>query len=53
MFLAEEKTRKRLLRSWALNWWHFTRQPFDEICSYYGMKVVVDIMLIKIGFVLK
>lgn len=37
--MHDEKNRKRLLRSWALNWWYLTRQPFDEICSYYGMKI--------------
>lgn len=36
---TDDVMRKQLLRSWALNWWDFTKQPIDEICSYYGMKV--------------
>lgn len=39
MFLTDDVMRKQLLKSWALNWWDFTKQPIDEICSYYGMKV--------------
>ncbi|KAL3528652.1 hypothetical protein ACH5RR_007974 [Cinchona calisaya] len=37
--LHDDTMRKQLLRSWALNWWDFTKQPIDEICSYYGMKI--------------
>ncbi|KAM7476033.1 hypothetical protein LguiB_023276 [Lonicera macranthoides] len=37
--LHDEIKRKKLLRSWALNWWDFTNQPIDEIYSYFGMKV--------------
>ncbi|KAK4481997.1 hypothetical protein RD792_012913 [Penstemon davidsonii] len=36
--LHDEKKRKQLLRSWAMNWLDFTSQPIDDICSYYGMK---------------
>ncbi|CAN4086906.1 unnamed protein product [Withania somnifera] len=35
----DEKKRKQLLRSWALNWWDFTVQPIDDICNYYGTKI--------------
>ncbi|KAK4349877.1 hypothetical protein RND71_029190 [Anisodus tanguticus] len=35
----DEKKRKQLLRSWALNWWDFTAQPIDDICNYYGTKI--------------
>ncbi|KAG8380058.1 hypothetical protein BUALT_Bualt07G0154000 [Buddleja alternifolia] len=34
--LHDEKKRKQLLRSWAMN---FTSQPIDDICSYYGTKI--------------
>lgn len=37
--LHDDVIRKQLLKSWALNWWDFTKQPIDEICSYYGMKI--------------
>ncbi|XP_073052798.1 anoctamin-like protein At1g73020 [Primulina eburnea] len=37
--LHDERKRKLLLRSWALNWFDLTTQPIDEICSYYGMKI--------------
>ncbi|KAI3455529.1 hypothetical protein Pfo_012192 [Paulownia fortunei] len=37
--LHDEKKRKQLLRSWAMNWLDFTSQPIDDICSYYGMKI--------------
>ncbi|RDY01878.1 Anoctamin-like protein, partial [Mucuna pruriens] len=43
--LHDEKKRKKLLRSWALHWWHFTSQPIDEIYSYYGAKVKVTIAI--------
>lgn len=39
--LHDEKTRKKLLRTWALHWWDFTSQPIDEIYSYYGAKIAV------------
>lgn len=39
MFFLDEKKRKQLLRSWAMNWSDFTAQPIDDICAYYGMKV--------------
>lgn len=37
--MIDERTRKKLLRSWALHWWDFTSQPIDEIYSYYGAKI--------------
>ncbi|CDO97942.1 unnamed protein product [Coffea canephora] len=37
--LHDDVMRKQLLKIWALNWWDFTKQPIDEICSYYGMKI--------------
>ncbi|XP_057505111.1 anoctamin-like protein At1g73020 isoform X1 [Actinidia eriantha] len=37
--LHDEIKRKQLLRSWALNGWDFTRQPIDEIYSYFGTKI--------------
>lgn len=37
--LHDEKKRKQLLRSWAMNWSDFTTQPIDDICAYYGMKI--------------
>ncbi|KAL7100063.1 hypothetical protein ACP275_09G125200 [Erythranthe tilingii] len=37
--LHDEKKRKQLLRSWAMNWLDFTSQPIDDICSYYGVKI--------------
>ncbi|GFY97137.1 hypothetical protein Acr_11g0014430 [Actinidia rufa] len=37
--LHDEIKRKQLLRSWALNGWDFTRQPKDEIYSYFGTKI--------------
>jgi len=43
--LIDEKKRKKLLRSWALHWWHFTSQPIDEIYTYYGAKVNVALTL--------
>lgn len=39
--LHDEKTRKKLLRTWALHWWDFTSQPIDEIYSYYGAKYIL------------
>lgn len=39
MFFLDEKKRKQLLRSWAMNWSDVTQQPIDDICAYYGMKV--------------
>ncbi|KAK6125134.1 hypothetical protein DH2020_041147 [Rehmannia glutinosa] len=36
----DEKKRKQLLRSWAMNWLDFTSQPIDDICSYYGIKII-------------
>ncbi|KAJ0076261.1 hypothetical protein Patl1_33373 [Pistacia atlantica] len=39
--LHDETKRKKLLRSWALNWWDLTDQPIDEIYSYYGTKVAI------------
>jgi len=43
--LIDEKKRKKLLRSWALQWWDFTSQPIDEIYSYYGAKVCLTMTL--------
>ncbi|KAG6425872.1 hypothetical protein SASPL_110078 [Salvia splendens] len=37
--LHDEKKRKQLLRSWAMNWSDVTHQPIDDICAYYGMKI--------------
>ncbi|KAJ0007254.1 hypothetical protein Pint_28874 [Pistacia integerrima] len=39
--LHDETKRRKLLRSWALNWWDLTDQPIDEIYSYYGTKVAI------------
>lgn len=39
--LHDEIKRKKLLRSWALNWWDFTAQPIDEIYAYFGTKIAV------------
>ncbi|KAH1240222.1 Anoctamin-like protein [Glycine max] len=39
--LHDEQKRKKLLRSWALQWWDFTSQPIDEIYSYYGAKIAI------------
>ncbi|KAJ4717952.1 Anoctamin [Melia azedarach] len=39
--LHDEMERKRLLRSWALNWRDLTDQPIDEIYSYFGTKVAI------------
>ncbi|XP_052182099.1 anoctamin-like protein Os01g0706700 isoform X2 [Diospyros lotus] len=37
--LHDELKRKQLLRNWALNFWDFTRQPLDQIYSYFGSKI--------------
>ncbi|XP_047962822.1 anoctamin-like protein At1g73020 isoform X1 [Salvia hispanica] len=37
--LHDEKKRKQLLKSWAMNWSDVTHQPIDDICAYYGMKI--------------
>lgn len=39
--LHDEKKRKKLLKNWALHWWHFTTQPIDDIYSYYGAKIAI------------
>ncbi|CAI9114269.1 OLC1v1014951C3 [Oldenlandia corymbosa var. corymbosa] len=39
--LHDDVMRKQLVKSWALNWWDFTEQPIDEICSYFGMKIAI------------
>lgn len=39
--LHDELERKKLFRTWALNWWDFTNQPIDEIYSYFGTKIAV------------
>ncbi|XVE88756.1 hypothetical protein DITRI_Ditri19aG0094400 [Diplodiscus trichospermus] len=39
--LHVETTRKKLLKSWALNCWDLTSQPVDEIYAYFGTKVAV------------
>ncbi|WVZ24835.1 hypothetical protein V8G54_003379 [Vigna mungo] len=39
--LHDEKKRKKLLKSWALHWWHFTNQPIDEIYTYFGAKIAI------------
>ncbi|EPS62569.1 hypothetical protein M569_12221, partial [Genlisea aurea] len=37
--LHDEKKRKQLLRSWAMDWYGFTAQPIDDIWLYYGTKI--------------
>ncbi|XP_076908450.1 anoctamin-like protein At1g73020 isoform X2 [Bidens hawaiensis] len=37
--IHDELKRKRLLKSWALNWWDLTNQPLDEVYAYYGAKI--------------
>ncbi|KAL8458455.1 hypothetical protein ACS0TY_036098 [Phlomoides rotata] len=37
--IHDERKRKQLLRSWAMNWSDFTSQPIDDISSYYGIKI--------------
>ncbi|PIA42931.1 hypothetical protein AQUCO_02000404v1 [Aquilegia coerulea] len=37
--LHDEAKRKELLRTWALNWKDLTRQPIDEIYTYFGTKI--------------
>uniref|UniRef100_A0A5B6YIK2 Anoctamin transmembrane domain-containing protein n=1 Tax=Davidia involucrata TaxID=16924 RepID=A0A5B6YIK2_DAVIN len=37
--LHDEIKRKQLLRNWALNYRDFTKQPIDEIYSYFGTKI--------------
>lgn len=39
LWCAVETKRKELLRSWALNWLDFTKQPIDDIYLYFGTKV--------------
>ncbi|GAB2293423.1 hypothetical protein Dimus_027623 [Dionaea muscipula] len=39
--LHDEKRRKQLLRSWALNWLHCTRQPIDDVQLYFGTKIAL------------
>lgn len=39
--LHDEIKRKKLLKSWALNWWDLTNQPIDEIYSYFGTKIAI------------
>ncbi|CAJ2663736.1 anoctamin-like protein At1g73020 isoform X2 [Trifolium pratense] len=39
--LHDEKTRKKLLRTWALRWWDCTNQPIDDIYPYYGAKIAI------------
>ncbi|KAE7999143.1 hypothetical protein FH972_003612 [Carpinus fangiana] len=39
--LHDEVQRKKLLKSWALNWWDLTDQPIDEIYSYFGTKIAI------------
>ncbi|XP_062087636.1 anoctamin-like protein At1g73020 isoform X2 [Humulus lupulus] len=39
--LHDEIKRKKLIHSWALHWRDFTKQPIDEIYSYYGTKIAV------------
>lgn len=38
LFIDEIK-RKKLLHTWALQWWDITNQPIDEVYSYFGTKV--------------
>ncbi|RAL43896.1 hypothetical protein DM860_014397 [Cuscuta australis] len=42
--LHDETKRKKLLKSWALNWWDLTVQPIDNICSYYGTKLPFELV---------
>ncbi|MED6222960.1 hypothetical protein PIB30_069420 [Stylosanthes scabra] len=37
----DDKIRKNLLKTWALQWWDFTTQPVDEIFAYYGPKIAI------------
>ncbi|KAL1339025.1 hypothetical protein AAHE18_U002200 [Arachis hypogaea] len=39
--LHDDKIRKKLLKTWALQWWDFTTQPVDEIYAYYGSKIAI------------
>ncbi|XP_074312415.1 anoctamin-like protein At1g73020 [Silene latifolia] len=39
--LHDERKKKSLLRSWALNWWDFTAQPIDDIYLYFGTKIAI------------
>ncbi|CAN6441501.1 unnamed protein product [Victoria cruziana] len=39
--IHDERKRKKLLRSWALNCCAFTSQPIDDIHSYFGTKIAV------------
>lgn len=39
--LHDERKRKNMLRSWALNWLDFTQQPIDDIYLYFGTKIAM------------
>ncbi|GLT55931.1 hypothetical protein SLA2020_290120 [Shorea laevis] len=39
--LHDEMKRKKFLKSWALNFKDYTKQPIDEIYSYFGVKIAV------------
>lgn len=39
--LHDEKRRKQLIRSWALNWWDCTTQPIDDVQLYFGTKIAL------------
>ncbi|KAL2937678.1 hypothetical protein RDABS01_021127 [Bienertia sinuspersici] len=39
--LHDEQKKKEMLRSWALNFWGFTRQPVDDIYLYFGTKIAI------------
>ncbi|KAL9247412.1 hypothetical protein vseg_020847 [Gypsophila vaccaria] len=39
--LHDETKKKKLLRSWAFNWWDFTTQPIDDIYLYFGTKIAI------------
>lgn len=39
--LHDEQKKKKMLRSWALNFWDITRQPIDDIYLYFGTKIAI------------
>ncbi|CAK7356812.1 unnamed protein product [Dovyalis caffra] len=39
--LHDEIKRKKLLKSWVLNWRNFTNQPIDDMYSYFGLKIAI------------
>ncbi|KAH9611421.1 hypothetical protein KSS87_016012 [Heliosperma pusillum] len=41
LMVTDERKKKSLLRSWALNWWDLTAQPIDDIYLYFGTKIAI------------